>query len=439
VSTSLASILASEPDFSRQRLLESLSEAEAEALLYDWRFWARPSQIEPPGDWRFWFFKAGRGAGKTRSAAEWVIEQVRSSPTPIRIALVGKTPADARDVMVNGDAGIIQRSPPWFCPVYHSSKRLVLWPNGSTATLYSSYQYDTLRGPAHHIAWADEIASWRYPDATFSNLDFGLRLGENPRCVISSTPRPIRLVKDLIARDGKDVVVTGGSTYDNRANLPKAFLDAIIRRYEGTPLGEQEIHARVIGDTPGALWRRAMIDATRVVRHPDLVRVVVGVDPQGTKSADGEEATHETGIICAGLGEDGHGYVFDDASIDDLPDKWAAAVVACFNRFGADLVCGEVNFGGQMVEWTIRTVQPLIPFKPVVASRGKYIRAEPISALYAQGRVHHVGMFGGLEDEMCSYVSRPGARSPNRLDALVIGLTELMLEGRAPGDLGLSL
>src|SRR2546428_4781566 len=388
-------------------MLDSLTEAEAEALLYDWRFWARPSQCEPPGDWGIFFLKAGRGYGKTRAGCEWILGRVKSPPTPVRIALAAKTPADARDVMVTGESGLIAKSPPWFKPIYESSKRRVVWPNGSIATLYSSYKYDTLRGPAHHYAWCDEVASWRFPQSTWDMLMFGLRLGDNPRCVVTSTPRPIPLIKDLLAREGKDVAVTHGSTYDNRSNLPPAFFNRVIARYAGTALGAQEIEGLIIGDTPGALWTRAILEKTRVAKYPELVRVVIGVDPQGTKSrtatADGdlEPPAHETGIVAAGLGEDGHGYVLDDASLNGLPHEWGQNVVACYNRLRADLVCGESNFGGDMVESTIRTVDPLISFKPVVASRGKYIRAEPISSLYYRGMIHHVGMFGGLEDELC--------------------------------------
>src|SRR5213593_1263046 len=227
MNASLASILASESDASRQRMLDSLSEAEAEALLYDWRFWARPSQVEPPGDWwQIWLARSGRGWGKTRSEVEWVREKVESSPIPIRVAIVGKTPADARDVVVLGESGIIEKSPPWFKPVYEASKRRLVWRNGSIATLYSSHNPDALRGPQHHYALCDELCSWLYPKQTFDNLMFGLRLGDHPRCMIGSTPRPIPVMKDLVSRHGKDVFVTGGSMLENSANLPPSFVKA---------------------------------------------------------------------------------------------------------------------------------------------------------------------------------------------------------------------
>lgn len=359
---------------------------------------------------------AGRGFGKTRAGAEW-IRTVHN--TVDWIALVAPTAADARDTLVEGESGILAISPPHDRPLYEPSKRRLTFTNGSIATLYSAEEPERLRGPQHGAAWADEAAAWKYPTETWDMLMFGLRLGTNPRVIITTTPKPIKLVRDLL--DDPTCVVTRGSTYDNAANLPAAYYEQIIRKYEGTRLGRQELHAELLDDVPGALWQRSEIDAHRVTTHPQLTRIVVGVDPSVTSGDDSAEC----GIVVAGLGDDGHAYVLADSSRRDTPHGWGTAAVTAYNAHMADRIVAEVNNGGDLVEYVIHTIERDVSYKAVHAQRGKVARAEPISALYEQGRVHHAGVFDDLEDQMCSYV--PGGTSPDRLDALVWALTELML------------
>lgn len=342
-----------------------------------------------------------------------------------RIALVGATAADVRDVMVEGPAGMLAIAPPWDRPKYEPSKRRLTWRNGAVATLYSADEPDRLRGPQHDLAWCDELAAWRRPEA-WDMLMMGLRLGHNPRCVVTTTPRPTLAVRNLMA--ASTTVTVRGSTYENLDNLAPAFRDQIITQYEGTRLGRQELHAEILDDVPGALWQRTMLDGGRVMATPDLVRIVVGVDP----AASDNEGAAETGIIAAGIGTDGHGYVLDDLSLRASPAGWAAQVVAGYHKLKADRIVAERNNGGDMVAHTIRTADNTAAVRQVWAARGKLVRAEPIAALYEQGRVHHVGLFADLEDQLCGWV--PGDTSPDRLDALVWALTDLMLDDRGPMD-----
>lgn len=408
-------------------------------IKYTWAAWAREGQLAPEGSWSTWIIKAGRGWGKTRTGAEWVIEKARRYPG-CHIALVGRTVADVRDVMVKGISGILSISPPWFMPTYYPSKRLIVWPNGSTATTYSADEPDQLRGPQHSFAWADERASWQYDDA-WDQLSFGLRIspapGVEPQCCVTTTPRNTKAIKALLADPG--TVVTNGKTYDNKENLSPRFIREIERRYAGTRLGLQEIDGEVVDDIDGALWKRAWIDDGRVVRYPDLKRIVVAVDPPASsretnKSAEGPA---ECGIVVAGLGTDGHGYILADYSTTGTPDEWAGEVIAAYTKLKADLVVGEVNNGGEMVGHTIRTAAKMagmghIPYEAIHASRGKQIRAEPISTLYKNGHVHHVGFLADLEFQQCNWV--PGEKSPDRLDACVWAITKLMYpEGKGGG------
>lgn len=283
----------------------------ADALETDWRAIARPNQLPPPGDWTVWLIKAGRGWGKTRTGAEWIKEQVESG-TVKRIALIGATAADARDVMVEGESGILSISASWNRPAYEPTKRRLTWPSGAIATLYSAEESERLRGPCHDAAWCDEVAAWNNREEVWNQLMFGLRLGAKPRVVITTTPKPVKLIRDLLARDGQDVVVTSGSTFENRGNLAEAFLSTIVGRYQGTRLGRQELDAELLEDVEGALWSRDAIDALRVARElvPLLRRIVVAIDPATTVGEDSDE----TGIIVAALGADGHGYLLEDAS-----------------------------------------------------------------------------------------------------------------------------
>ncbi len=409
------------PAEKRRTFLASLSNDEALALLYDWRCWARPAQLEPAGDWRIWLVMAGRGFGKTRTGAEWIQGNV-SAGRYGRVALVGRTAADVRDVMIQGESGLLAIAPPWARPKYEPSKRRLTWPNGAIATAYSADTPDLLRGPQHDGAWADELAAWRHADA-WDQLMFGLRLGDDPRCVVTTTPRPTRLIKEL-AGDAK-THVTRGNTFENRVNLAPAFIEKIVRRYQGTRLGRQELYAEILDDAPGALWRREQIETLRVTQMPAQQRIVVAIDPAATS----EEDSDETGIVVAGRGVDDHLYVLDDLSLRGKPHEWAGQAVAAYHRHKADRIIAEVNNGGEMVGATIRTVDDKVAYKAVHASRGKQVRAEPIAALYEQGQAHHVGMLAELEDQLCQWEPAPSAKSPDRLDALVWAATELMLEG----------
>lgn len=403
------------PDLAKR--LTRLTDDEAEQLLYEWAVWARPNQLPPPGDWRTWLVLAGRGFGKTRTGAELVRARVEAGAAS-RVALVGQTAADVRDVMIEGESGILAVSPPWFEPKYEPSKRRLTWPNGAIATAYSADEPRQLRGPQHDFAWADELASWTTSEA-WDQLMFGLRLGADPRVVVTTTPRPTKVIRDLIA--DPTTHVTRGSTYDNRANLAPAFFEQIIRKYEGTRLGRQELYAEVLDDVPGALWTRAMLEAARGHPLPDLVRVVVAIDPAVTSGEDADE----TGIVVAGKDAAGEYHVLADRSCRMSPDGWATRAVTAFDEFRADRIVAEVNNGGDLVEATIRTVRRNVPYRKVHASRGKRVRAEPIAALYEQGRVRHHGNLNALEDQMVTFVPDGSDGSPDRVDALVWALTEL--------------
>ena len=399
----------------------------ANALESSWAAIARPNHLPPPADWwQIWLLLAGRGFGKTRTLAEWVCTQVASGLAR-RIALVAATAADARDVLVEGESGILSVAPPCFRPVYESSKRRLTWPNGAIATTYSAEEPERLRGPQHDAAVCEELGSWSRPE-TWDMLQFGLRLGRNPRCLVATTPRPTKLIRDLLAREGRDVVVTRGSTYENRANLAPGFFDQVIRKYEGTRLGRQELNAELLEDTPGALWSHGVIDAARQAAAPNLARIVVAIDPA---TSSGEDAD-ETGIVVVGRDHQGHGYVLADASGKYQPIEWAKIAIDAYRTHHADRIVAERNNGGDMVEATIRTVDPNVPVTTVWASRGKVTRAEPVSALYEQGRMHHVGLFPQLEDQMTNFTSdfdRDAAGySPDRLDAMVWAATDLLLQ-----------
>jgi len=406
------------PEKERQKLLTSLTDEEAEQLLYDWDLWARQNQKTPSGDWFAWLILAGRGFGKTRTGAETVRRWIESGQVK-RIALVAETAADARDVMVEGESGILAISPKKNKPIYEPSKRRLTWPNGAIATTYSGDDPDQLRGPQHDKAWVDELAKMQYAQETWDNLELGLRLGTNPQCIITTTPRPIKIIKELIK--DTQVVVTTGSSYENISNLASSFVQRVIKKYEGTRIGQQELHAKILDDTPGALWNRDILEDCRVTNIPDFKRIVVGVDPEATS----EENSAETGIIIAALGMDNHGYVLEDMSIQASPDGWGKRVVAGYNKYKADRIAAEVNNGGEMVEFVIKTIDKRVSFKQLHASKSKQARAEPIAALYEQKKVHHMGFFADLEDQLCNWV--PGEKSPDRLDALVWALTELML------------
>jgi len=409
----------------RREMMKEFSDEEANFILHDWEFWARPEQLTPPGDWVNWLILAGRGSGKTRVGAEQVRRWTKDFPI---VNLIGPTAADVRDVMVQGigaGSAIMEVCRREEAPVYEKSKRRLVWPNGAISLLFSAEEPDRLRGPQHMKLWCDEIAGWQYPDTCWEQAEFGLRLGAKPQTVITTTPKPTKLIKMLA--NSKSTYLTQGTTYDNRSNLAPAFFDTIITKYEGTRLGRQELNAEILEDRPGALWTLKAIDADRVSRLPELRRVVVGVDPA---VSSGDESA-EWGIVCVAEGASPSGqewpphyYVLDDLSGRYTPNDAAKVVVSSYKAYKADRIVAEVNNGGDLVEAILRNVDHAFAYKAVHASRGKLTRAEPIAALYEQHRIHHVGTFGMLEDQMCDYVPMT-SKSPDRMDALVWALTEL--------------
>jgi phage terminase large subunit-like protein len=438
---SLAEKVARLPPAERDAVFAGYTQDEFASLDFDWGFWGRPEQIAPPGTWDNWLILAGRGFGKTRTGAEWVRANM-CGDTPLtggrwrHVALIAETAADARDVMVgdgkmlsdpNAGSGILQVHSADFRPTYEPSKRRLTWPNGAIATLYNAVEPDQLRGPQHDAAWCDELAKWQYAQDTWDQLQFGLRLGDNPQTCITTTPRPILLLKNIMKEPG--TVITRGSTLNNAANLAAKFLERIVRKYQGTRLGRQELDAEILEDLEGALWRRSVIDEHRRKLHeiPELQRIVIAIDP----ATSSEDDSNETGIIAAGLGADGDGYVLDDVSGIFAPLEWASEAISLYRARQADRVVAEVNNGGDMVENTLRMVDRNVSYGRVWASKGKFVRAEPVSSLYQQGRVHHVGAFTRLEDQMCAFTAdfdrKAMGYSPDRMDALVWALTELMV------------
>lgn len=420
---------------SPEALLSHFAQEEQARLRYTWRAWARPEQLPPRGDWLTWLMLSGRGSGKTRAAAEFIRAEVEAGRAG-RIALVGKTPADIRDVMIEGESGLLNVCPPENKPDYQPSLRRLTWPNGARAITYSSHEPDELRGPQCDLGWGDEIRTWANATETWDNLMFGLRLGKRPRVVATTTPLPIKLIKTLMAEP--TTVISRGSTYDNRANLAPSFFRQIVAKYEGTRLGRQEIHAELLEDVPGALWKRSFFvyqPAPRMTRNsdgtfaPNLSRIVVAIDPAVTSG----EGSDETGIIiagCAGEGAERRYWVLDDRSLRASPHGWATAAIVGYRALRGDRIIGEVNNGGEMVEATLRTIDPNVPYTAVHASRGKQARAEPIAALYEQGKVSHVRQFSELEDQCCTWTLEEG-KSPDRMDALVWALTELSNQDQA--------
>jgi phage terminase large subunit-like protein len=402
----------------------SLAVQLADTLENGWRSKARPEQLPPPNWTHGWGLAGGRGMGKT-----WVGSNVTHefAQTVSYIALVGPTAADVRDTMIEGISGLLRTAPPWFRPTYEPSKRRVEWPNGSVAIALSAEEPERARGLNTGFLWMDELCAWENAQHMWDMLMFGLRMGAHPRWLFTSTPKPIKLLRDLLAREGRDVVITRGSTFDNAANLAPSFIESIKARYAGTRLGRQEINAEVLLDVQGALWTRDMLDrASGQWKLPDMKRVVVAIDPSGTKGQ--EDSGDSIGIIVAGLGTDGFGYVLADKTCKLSPDGWGRVAVNAFHAFKADRIIAERNFGGAMVEHVIRTVDPNVSYKEVTASRGKIARAEPISALYEQSKVRHSGSFVELEDQLAAMTSEGyvGDGSPDRADALVWALTELM-------------
>lgn len=406
-------------------------------LKYNWKYWARPEQLAPEDDdWDIWMTLSGRGWGKTRTGAEHIKEVMIDNPN-IRVGIIGQTIAAVRDICMEGESGLLNVLPPELYNgpgKYNRSLGQLTLNNGSRAFGFSGSDPEKLRGFQSHYLWMDELAAWQYEMATFDMALMGLRLGRHPRIVITTTPKPSALVVDLVNRSRTEpdkVRITTGSTFDNAANLPDSQLAALRNRYEGTTLGRQELYAELILDDPAALWNRALIEENRLTpkdapRFTHMVQVVVAVDP--SMSALGERDS-ETGIIVAGRSADNICYIFEDASMmRPSPDTWAREVIAKFKSFRANKVVAEVNQGFDLVVNLLNTADASVPVKRVYATRGgKYLRAEPIAALYEQHKVKHIGMFNALEDQMTQWI--PGKPSPDRLDALVWAVTELMLGG----------
>jgi phage terminase large subunit-like protein len=408
--------------------LNRMSRREVRDTNHDWRLWAREQQQLPPDGeaWRTWLLLGGRGAGKTRAGAEWVRARAlglwpSTGPRAERIAIIAPTFDEARLVMIEGKSGLLAIHPDDERPDFAPSRRQVTWPNGTIAQIFSAEEPDGLRGPQFDAAWCDELAKWKYAEACWDMLAFALRLGDNPRVTVTTTPRAVPLLKRLIADPA--TAISTSRTADNRAFLAKSFWQDVQARYGGTRLGRQELDGELIEDDPNALFRRDGLEAQRTKTVPPLIRVVVAVDPP---ASHGKRA-NACGIVCAGLGEDGRCYVLDDATAESArPAQWARAAIALYHARKADRVVAEVNQGGEMVEAVLREIDPDVSFRAVHATRGKQARAEPVAALYEQGRVSHVGAFPELEDEMCTAIAG-GAKSPDRLDALVWAVTDLLL------------
>lgn len=430
--------LRSLPDADRAALLAALSAPERDELRWHWDVWARREQLPPPGDWHTWLVLAGRGFGKTRAGAEWVRRVARRHPEA-RIALVAASLAEARAVMVEGESGILAISPPHRRPLFEPSLRRLTWPGGAVATLYSAGEPDSLRGPQHSHAWCDEVAKWdnaaQRAAQCWDNLLLGLRLGALPQVMATTTPRAVPLVQRLIAQAERgDAVLTRGSSHANAANLPSRFIARMVRSLGRSALARQELDGELLLDIEGALWTRAGLEACRepAVSSPP-VRVVIGVDPPATAQGDA------CGIIAAALGEDGLVRVLADASVErPSPERWARAVASAAAAWQADRVVAEANQGGAMVASVLRAAAVNLPLRLVHARQGKVARAEPVAALYEAGRVRHAGQFPQLEDQLCGLLAGGGyegpGRSPDRADALVWALTELLLtqRGAAP-------
>lgn len=414
--------------------LNDLTEAELMALPFLFDFWALPHQLPPEGVWKSWVILGGRGAGKTRAGAEWVRAQVegarpQDAGRARRVALVGETIAQVRDVMVFGESGVLACSPPDRRPIWEAGRNRLVWPNGAQAQAFSAHDPEALRGPQFDAAWVDELAKWRNAQATWDMLQFGLRLGDNPQQCVTTTPRNVGVLKQLLKTPS--TVQTNAPTEANRANLAESFLSEVRARYQGTRLGRQELDGVLLDDLDGALWQRRLLDDARLTDLPEMDRIVVAVDPPVTGHAGSDECgIVVVGAITRGPVQDWRAVVLDDATVRAAtPDAWARVALAAMESWGADRLVAEVNQGGDMVQSVIAQVDPLVPYKAVRASRGKAARAEPVAALYEQGRVSHMAGLQTLEDQMCQMTTRgfAGSGSPDRVDALVWAIHELIV------------
>ncbi|WP_372840198.1 DNA-packaging protein [Phaeovulum sp.] len=418
--------------------LAGLSDNALLALPWVFDFWALPHQIAPEGAWKSWVIMGGRGAGKTRAGAEWVRAQVEGA-RPLdagrarHVALLGETYDQAREVMVFGESGILACSPPDRRPDWEAGRKRLVWPNGAVAQVFSAHEPESLRGPQFDAAWADELAKWKYAEDAWDMLQFALRLGEHPQQVVTTTPRNVHVLKSIL--NNPSTVVTHAPTEANRAYLAASFLEEVTARYAGTRQGQQELEGLLVEEVPGALWSGAALEALRVNEPPPLDRIVVAIDPAVTANSSSDTCgIVVVGAVTQGPVQNWRAYVLEDASVQGAsPMQWAKAAAAAVERHGAERLVAEVNQGGDLVEAVLRQVAPLVPYRKLVAGRGKGMRAEPAAALYEQGRVRHLRGLGRLEDQMCQMTAQgfQGRGSPDRLDALVWALHELILEPAA--------
>lgn len=419
----------------RSLFLGELSDDDVEALRFDWPVWARLKQRPPLHDWRTWLILGGRGAGKTRTGAEWLKGIATGDPhyagdAAGRIALVGQSYEDARDVMVEGESGLLSVHAKAERPVWLPSRRELVWENGTIAKVFSSSDPEGLRGSQFGAAWCDELCKWRAPEKTWDMLQFALRLGRSPRQVVTTTPKPMKLLKRLLTDPA--TIAVRSATRENRAHLAEGFLDYVTSVYGGTGLGRQELEGELLEASEDALWKRDAIEDARLVEAPELARIVIAVDPPASSGSKSNSAA--CGIVGVGLGGDGRAYVLADRTIEKAsPARWAAQVVELYHLLEADVIVAETNQGGEMVSSVIHSTDPGVPVRAVHAHRGKWTRAEPVALLYERGLVHHVGSFPELEDQMCALGPDGKAEgvSPDRVDALVWAITELMLKRRA--------
>ena len=436
-----ASVLRDLPDEEVADLLKQLGPKKAAELQHDWGFWARPEQLEPEGKWNTWVALAGRGWGKTRAGAEWVRHRIRSGDKIVHC--VAPTKGDVRRVMVEGDSGLLNvcwegdatyRGKHLGFPIWSPTNNSITWENGAKAVFFSAEDPERLRGPQAYAAWCDELCAWRNAQDTWDMMMFGLRLGKHPKVFVTTTPKTTKLIRNIL--DDEKTVVSKGSTYDNSANLADTFLDAVRKTYEGTRLGRQELYAEILDEASGALWSRQQLAKCEISKDeiPPLNRIVVSIDPAVTSNQESDM----TGLVVAGVDVNGIAYVLEDHTDRYTPQQWAAKAVQLYRDHMADRIVAERNQGGDMVRHTLHTEDETLPIKLVHASRGKMARAEPVSALYEQGKVKHVRGLNDLEDQMVQWEPLGSIGSPDRLDALVWAITDLSLNGYAKPQLKLA-
>lgn len=429
------------PDEEVASILKQLGPAKAEELKYNWEFWARPDQLEPKGDWSTWLALAGRGWGKTRAGSEWVRHRIKKGDKIVHC--VAPTKGDVRRVMVEGDSGLLNvcwsgdktyRGKSIGYPVWSPTNNTLTWENGAKAVFFSAEDPERLRGPQAFSAWTDELCAWRNAQETWDMMMFGLRLGRKPQVFVTTTPKTTKLLRTII--DDDKTLISKGSTFDNSANLAGTFLDAVKKTYEGTRLGRQELYAEVLDEASGALWNRQLLSKCEVEKDdvPQLSRIIVSIDPAVSSNTDSDM----TGLVVAGIDVNGVAYVLEDHTDRYTPQQWAAKAIKLYHEHMADRIVAEKNQGGDMVRHTLHTEDDSVPVKLVHASRGKMARAEPVSALYEQGKVKHVKGLNDLEDQMVQWEPLGSTGSPDRLDAMVWAITDLSLNGYAKPQLVLA-